>query len=172
MLQEWETRETDDIKQVVAGGDAKSYSTCFNWHMRDGQWRRQCGLGQQMQNRLDRCDWPTSLGLSEGLIPSNWFPVVEAKARARLAYYLVGEFTVGIPTSQAERLAEVQLTTPYWWRDWGVVPFSQYIGFLIVPLSSQLRCNTAWPTGFDHTLLWVLQCKKYCCVRKLSFGMG
>lgn len=38
------------------------------------------------------------------------FQAVEAKARARLAYYSwVGEFTVRIPTSQAERLAEARL---------------------------------------------------------------
>jgi len=35
---------------------------------------------------------------------------IDAKPRARLAYYSwVGEFTVGIPSSQAERLAEIKL---------------------------------------------------------------
>jgi AcrR family transcriptional regulator len=38
------------------------------------------------------------------------FSEPEALVRARLAYYsLVGEFTIGVRTSQAERLAEVQL---------------------------------------------------------------
>jgi len=59
MLQEWETRETDDIiKQVeVAGGDAsaKLLNLFQLAYEDDGQLRRQCGLGQQMmQNRY--CD--------------------------------------------------------------------------------------------------------------------
>lgn len=38
------------------------------------------------------------------------FHIVEAKARARLAYYSwIGEFTVGVLPSQAERLEEARL---------------------------------------------------------------
>jgi len=49
-MQEWETRETDDIiKQVeeMVEMPVPSYSTCFNWHMRMMVWR-QCELGQQV----------------------------------------------------------------------------------------------------------------------------
>lgn len=56
--------------------------------------------------RIDRrrLDYMHSLFLQLG------FPLIEAQARARLGYYAwVGEFTVGVRTSQAERLAEAQL---------------------------------------------------------------
>ncbi len=117
MVQEWVTRETDDvIKQVEeVGGDAsakllKLFQLAYE---DDGQlenamrtWaannaRVAAAIAQIDQRRLD---YLQDLFLQIG------FPAVDAKARARLAYYSwVGEFTVGIPTSQAERLAEAQL---------------------------------------------------------------
>jgi len=117
MLREWETRETDDIiKQVEAtGGDAnaKLLNLFQLAYEDDGQlekamriWAandvRAAAVVAQIDQR--RLDYLQELFLQIG------FPTIEAKARARLAYYSwVGEFTVGIPTSQAERLAEAQL---------------------------------------------------------------
>lgn len=117
MLQEWETRETDDIiKQVaVAGGDAsaKLLNLFQLAYEDDGQlekamrtWAANDAKTATVIAAIDqrRLDYLKDLFLQIG------FPVVEAKARARLAHYSwVGEFTVGVPTSQAERLAEVQL---------------------------------------------------------------
>lgn len=117
MLQEWETRETDDIiKQVeAAGGDASAKllnllqlayeddgeleKAMRTWAANDA--RTAAAIARIDQHRLD---YLGDLFLQIG------FQAVEAKARARLAYYSwVGEFTVGIPTSQAERLAEARL---------------------------------------------------------------
>lgn len=117
MLQEWETRETDNvIKQVEeVGGDAgakllKLFQLAYEddgqlekamrtWAANDA--RATAAIAQIDQRRLD---YLQDLFLQIG------FPAVDAKARARLGYYSwVGEFTVGIPTSQAERLAEAQL---------------------------------------------------------------
>lgn len=117
MLQEWETRETDDIiKQVEEiGGDAsaKLFNLFQLAYEDDGQlekamrtWaandaRAAAAIAWIDQRRLD---YLGDLFLQIG------FSAVETKARARLAYYSwVGEFTVGIPTSQAERLAEIKL---------------------------------------------------------------
>jgi AcrR family transcriptional regulator len=51
-----------------------------------------------------RLDYTKSLFLAIG------FSETEALVRARLAYYsLIGEFTIGVRTNQADRLAEVQL---------------------------------------------------------------
>ncbi len=117
MLHSWETRETDDIiNQVeVAGGDtsAKLLNLLQLAYEDEGQlekamrtWAANDARTATALARIDqhRLDYLGDLFLQIG------FQAVEAKARARLAYYSwVGEFTVGIPTSQAERLAEARL---------------------------------------------------------------
>jgi len=117
MLQEWATRQTDNvISQVEAeGGDAKAkllnlLRVCAQ---DDGQLERAMRtwaandarvatvIAQIDQRRMEYL---------QNLFRQISFPAVDAKARARLTYYSwVGEFTVGIPTSLAERLEEAQL---------------------------------------------------------------
>jgi AcrR family transcriptional regulator len=117
MLREWETRETDDIiKQVEeAGGDA-SAKLLYLFQLAyedDGQlekamrtWAANDARAAAVIAQIDQ----RRLNYLQDLFLQIGFPAIEAKARARLAYYSwVGEFTVGIPTSQAERLAEAQL---------------------------------------------------------------
>lgn len=118
ILQEWEIRETDDvIKQVESsGGDASAkllklmelvaQDDCqLEKAMRI--WSANDKKAKQTLVRIDqrRLDYLKNLFLEIG------FSVVEAKARARINYYTwIGEFTLGfLPTSQAERIAEVRL---------------------------------------------------------------
>lgn len=117
MLQEWETCETDDIiKQVEeAGGDAsaKLLNLFQLAYEDDGQlekamrtWAANDARAAAAIARIDqrRIDYMQALFLQLG------FPMIEAKARARLAYYSwIGEFTVGVLPSQAERLEEARL---------------------------------------------------------------
>lgn len=117
MLQEWATRETGNvIEQVEAkGGDAKTkllnlFHVCA-WDdarlenaMRT--WAANDAKVAKIIAEIDQCrlDYLQNLFLEIG------FSTVDAKARARLSYYSwVGEFTVGISTSLAERLEEAQL---------------------------------------------------------------
>lgn len=117
MLQEWEARETEDIiKQVEeAGGDAsaKLLNLFQIAYQEDGQlekamrtWAANDVRSAVAITRIDqrRIDYMQALFLQLG------FHMVEAKARARLAYYSwIGEFTVGVLPSQAERLEEARL---------------------------------------------------------------
>lgn len=117
MLQEWGTRETDDIiKQVEeVGGDAsaKLLNLFQLAYEDDGQLERAMRTWAANDARAERAiAWidRRRLDYLQDLFLQIGFPTVEAKTRARLAYYSwVGEFTVGISSSQAERLAEARL---------------------------------------------------------------
>jgi len=66
--------------------------------------------------------------------------------RARLAYHSwVGEFTVGIPSSQAERLAEIKLNHAIWFRI-ACCPFQSAQGFTATP---QSICHNLFHTLSD-----------------------
>lgn len=117
MLQEWEVRETDDIiKQVEAsGGDAsaKLFNLFQIAYQEDGQLEKAMRTWAANDTRsaaviavidLRRIDYIKSLFLQLG------FSIVEATARARLAYYAwIGDFIVGVLPTQAERLEEAKL---------------------------------------------------------------
>lgn len=117
ILQEWVTRETNDIiKQVEEmGGDASTNllnlfelavqddgrveNTIRIWATKDQG--AATVLAQIDQRRLDYL---------KNLFEQVGFASAMAKARARLAYHsLVGEFTLGVRVSQEERLAEARL---------------------------------------------------------------
>ncbi|WNN90215.1 TetR/AcrR family transcriptional regulator [Gloeocapsopsis dulcis] len=117
MLQEWEVRETDNIiKQVeAAGGNAST--KLFNLFQ----------IASQDDGRLEKAirNWAANdtrsaaaiaridlrrINYMQTLFLQMSFPTVEAKARARLAYYSwIGEFIVGVLPTQAERLEEAKL---------------------------------------------------------------
>lgn len=117
MLQEWETRETDNVIQQVEaeGGDAsaKLLNLLQVCAQDDGQlekamrtWaandtRVATVIVQIDQRRLDYL---------QDLFQQIGFATVHAKARARLTYYSwIGEFTVGLTPGLAERLEEARL---------------------------------------------------------------
>lgn len=117
ILQEWATRETDNvIKQVEAqGGDARAkllnlLQTCAT---DDGAlekavrtWAANDVRVATVVAKIDQC----RLDYLRDLFSQIGFSAYDAKVRARLTYYSwVGEFTVGISTSLAERLEEAQL---------------------------------------------------------------
>lgn len=117
MLQEWATRETDNvIEQVEAeGGDAEAkllnlFHVCAQDDARLEKamrtWAANDAKVAKVIAEIDqrRLDYLRDLFLEIG------FLTTDAKARARLSYYSwVGEFTVGISTSQTDRLEEAQL---------------------------------------------------------------
>lgn len=117
MLHDWVRRETDSIiTQVEAmGGDAATkLLNLFELAIQDnGQvenairaWATKDFNVAAVINQVDqrRLSYTKDLFLEVGFTP------FEAMVRARMVYYsLVGEFTLGTRTNQAERLAEVRL---------------------------------------------------------------
>ncbi|MBD1866824.1 TetR/AcrR family transcriptional regulator [Cyanobacteria bacterium FACHB-471] len=117
ILQDWVSCETDSIiEQVeVAGGDALTKLLhLFELAIQDdGQvehairaWAANDSKVALLLEQVDqrRLSYTKTLFLELGFTP------FEAMVRARMVYYaLVGEFTVGTRTNQAERLAEVRL---------------------------------------------------------------
>lgn len=117
MLQEWETRDTDDIIQQVEEKGGNASTKLLNLfqlaYEDDGQlekamrsWAANDTRVATAIARIDRrrIDYIQTLFLQLG------FPLVEAKARARLAYYSwIGEFIVGVLPTQAERLEEARI---------------------------------------------------------------
>lgn len=117
VLQEWIKSQTNSIIEQVEGlgGDAKTKLLyLFELAVQDngrvenairawatGDATVAAALAQVDQRRLD---YTKDLFLQAGFEP------FEATARARMVYYaLVGEFTIGTRSNQAERLAEIRL---------------------------------------------------------------
>ncbi|MDY6782516.1 MAG: TetR/AcrR family transcriptional regulator [Cyanobacteriota bacterium] len=117
ILEKWIENQTDSIiEQIEAmGGDAvtkllhlfelavqddgRVENAIRAWATRDSNIA--LALNQVDRHRLD---YTMNLFLEVGFTP------FEAMVRARMVYYaLVGEFTIGTRTNQAERLAEIQL---------------------------------------------------------------
>jgi AcrR family transcriptional regulator len=117
ILQDWVSRETDSIiEQVeVAGGDASTKLLhLFELAIQDDgrvehairSWAANDSKVALLLDQVDqhRLSYTKTLFLELGFTP------FEAMVRARMVYYaLIGEFTVGTRTNQAERLAEVRL---------------------------------------------------------------
>jgi AcrR family transcriptional regulator len=117
ILQEWVKLQTSSIiEQVEAiGGDAMTKLLClFELAVQDdGQvenairaWATSDSKIAAVLTQVDqrRLDYTKDLFLQVGFAP------FEATVRARMAYYaLVGEFTIGTRSDQAERLAEIRL---------------------------------------------------------------
>ena len=117
MLQEWEDKETDEIiQQVEAAGGNASAKLLYLFQIAyqdDGQLekavRMWAGNDTRAKKAIARIDL-RRIDYMQGLFLQLGFPTVEAKARARLGYYSwIGEFTVGVLPSQAERLEEARL---------------------------------------------------------------
>lgn len=117
ILQDWVSRETDSIIEQVeaAGGDASTKLLhLFELAIQDdGQVenaiRAWAANDAKVAAMLDQVD-QRRLGYTKDLFLEVGFTSFEAIVRARMVYYsLIGEFTLGTRTNQAERLAEVRL---------------------------------------------------------------